>query len=359
MQELTDVVTVGAGTMPNFRRCQIARRTVIGVIALFIASFTLVGGAFGGSSAALNATLSRHSFNLSAGSTAYSVDYWSNAEIGVVDPAVRRVVVIVHGDSRNADDYGRYTASAATAAGVMSSTMVVAPQFVADVDSPRVDQLYWTADSWKTGSESEAAGRSWTMPSFRVMDAVLAALRTDYPTAQIVLAGHSAGGQFVQRYVASNGVHVADRYVPMNPGSYVYLDARRWAKGTMRALTAREIKACSGYDSYKYGLDGRPTSTFSSSRATVASTYLASPVTYLLGESDTLRDSNLDTGCSADWEGANRFERGTRFFLALRAMAGAALGQEMVTVPGVAHEGSRMIKSTQAVPLLFGATTPG
>jgi len=271
-----------------------------------------------------------------------------------VDPGVQRVVVMVHGDSRNADDYGRYTASAATAAGVESSTMVVAPLFVADVDLPRGDQLYWTVDSWKEGGDSEAAGRSWTTSSFRVMDSLLAALRSDYPMARIVLAGHSAGGQFVQRYAASNGVHVADGYVPMNPGSYLYLDARRWFKGTLRAPSSKAIKACPRYNTYKYGLRDRPTSIFSSTDATVVSTFLAAPVTYLLGEADTTRDSSLDTGCSADLEGSNRFQRGTRFFAALDVIAGSGLGHRLVTVPGVAHEGSVMINSTQAAPLLFG-----
>lgn len=329
------------------------------ITAAVMFALTSVSSAAGSSLGEPIAPLSRHSFVLSSGSADYAFDYWSNAEIGLAVPTVRRVVVILHGDSRNADDYGRYTASAATTAGVMPSTMIVAPQFIADADSPRDDQLYWTANSWKDGSESEAELRSWTIASFRVMDALLAALRKDYPTADIVLAGHSAGGQFVQRYAASNGVRSANRYVVMNPGSYVYLDNRRWTQESLRPLSAEEIKSCPGYDSYKYGLSGRPASLFAPSTAAVTSSYLASPVTYLLGEADTARDSSLDIGCAAEWEGANRFERGTQFFQALSQLTGAGLTHQLIAVPGVAHEASRMINSSQAALLFFHSEAMG
>jgi pimeloyl-ACP methyl ester carboxylesterase len=339
-------------------RRPVVLRPVGGIITLALVTLTVVGGPVGTAGAALTTTLTRHSFTLksrsSSGSTAYTLDYWSNGKIGTVNRAVRRVVVILHGDSRNAEDYGRYTVSAAKAARVASSTMVVAPLFVADVDHPRSNQLYWTEDSWKRGGQSETAGRAWTMSSFRVMGAVLAALRSDYPRARVVLAGHSAGGQFVQRYAGSNAAHVANRYVPMNPGSYAYLNGRRWSKGKLRMLKPREVKACPHYNTYRYGLKGRPTTVFSTRRATVISRYLASRVTYLLGEADTVRDSTMDTSCEANWEGKNRFQRGTRFFRALKAMAGSARHHHLVTVPRVAHEGSKMIESRKAVRPLFG-----
>src|SRR3954470_14409557 len=127
----------------------------------------------------------------------------------------------------------------------------------------------------------------------------------------------------------------------MNPGSYVYLNARRWSKGSLRRLRPREIRACPDYNIYRYGLKERPTSVFSSRRATVLRTYLASRMTYLLGEADTVRDSTMDTSCAAYWEGKNRFQRGSRFFRALRAMPRSARRHHLVTVPGVAHEGSK------------------
>ena len=46
-----------------------------------------------------------------------------------------------------------------------------------------------------------------------------------------MLAGHSAGGQFVTRYEMSNKVHdslgVPVTYVVSNPSSYAYPDATR------------------------------------------------------------------------------------------------------------------------------------
>jgi pimeloyl-ACP methyl ester carboxylesterase len=354
MRSVRAAVSMLSATTPQLRR-SVVRQTVAGTIAVVLAAGTVLGGQTISASGALPPTLAQHSFIVSAGAPAYTLDYWSNGEIGIVDPTVRRVVVMVHGDSRNADDYGRYTSLAADAAGLADSTMVVAPLFIADVDFPRADQLYWTEDSWKRGGESENSGRSWAMSSFRVMDALLAALRSDYPKARLVLAGHSAGGQFVQRYAASSTVHLANRYVPMNPGSYLYLDRRRWFKGRLRAPTPKELKTCTRYNTYRYGLKRRPAGEFAADAATVVSTYLGSRVTYLLGKADRVRDSDLDTSCSADWEGPNRFRRGTRFFAALQVIAGSRLRHHMVIVPGVAHEGGSMIRSTQAAPVLFGS----
>jgi hypothetical protein len=72
------------------------------------------------------------------------------------------------------------------------------------------------------------------MSSFDAMDAILeqVANRKIFPNLKsIVLAGHSAGGQFVTLYQAVNQVHerlgVATFYVVANASAYPYLDNRR------------------------------------------------------------------------------------------------------------------------------------
>lgn len=299
--------------------------------------------------------LAVNDFALTRSGVTYVVPYWSNGTLAGADTTVLNVVLTVHGDSRNADDYGRYTADAAALAGKGATTVVVAPWFAAAADAPRGNQLYWTSDGWKQGDSSVATGRAWTTSSFSVMDAMVTQAHRAFPNAKITVAGHSAGGQFVQRYMAFAGQTYVTRYVPMNPGSYLYFDPMRWSGSTRRALTSSEQKACSRWNNYKYGLAKRTGQAATRTDSQARAAYAAAPASYLLGELDTEIDSSLDTSCSANWEGANRLVRGRNFFAALpQSLGTGAVGSHsLVTVPGVAHLGGSMIRSAEARPLLF------
>ena len=295
-------------------------------------------------------------FTITRSAVPYDVEYWSNGNLDVPNAEISNVVFMLHGNSRNADDYARYTADAATSAGRISSSLVVAPHFIDADDSPSSRELYWTESSWKEGGVSESRGRTWAMTSFAVMDMMANAAHVTFPTAQITVAGHSAGGQFVQRYVLGAGQRVVDRYVPMNPGTYMYLDNQRWSGSTHRSLSAREKKACSHWNDYKYGLSNRSGEIASTSTTEARARYAGASVTYLLGGADTLRDSSLDTGCEADWQGRTRLARGKNFFAALQQTmesSNAVSSHSLEVVPGVGHEGVKMIQSAQARPLLF------
>jgi pimeloyl-ACP methyl ester carboxylesterase len=82
------------------------------------------------------------------------------------------------------------------------------------------------------------------LSSFDAIDSILARLadRSVFPNlAHIVLAGHSAGGQIVQRYavvgtgtdkLTALGVRV--RYVVANPSSYAYFSRERLGRSRSR-----------------------------------------------------------------------------------------------------------------------------
>ena len=90
-----------------------------------------------------------------------------------------------------------------------------------------------------------------------MLDAIVEELgRPDrYPNLrEVTIAGHSAGGQFVQRYAAGTRIEqqpaiaalgLRFRYVVANPSSYMYLFPRE-----PDALTGR----CPRFDEYKFGL---------------------------------------------------------------------------------------------------------
>jgi pimeloyl-ACP methyl ester carboxylesterase len=171
----------------------------------------------------------------------------------------------------------------------------------------------------------------------------------------VVVAGHSAGGQFTNRYAATSRVGAdisvgpAYRFVVSNPSSYLYLDSRRYHAEVLTSLTATETAACSGYDSYKYGLRDPYSYLRDNDPSAVLSRYRARRVVYLLGGADTsTNDASLDTACEAEWQGSQRLERGQLFF---RYLAGFYCSQ--VTVPAVGHDAKGMYTSSEGAAALF------
>src|SRR4030095_3125566 len=99
-------------------------------------------------------------------------------------------------------------------------------------DALAVDEVNWPCEgnSWRSGGN--ASGTRLT--SFDLADEILrkAATKTVFPNLDlVVVAGHSAGGQFVTRYEMANRVHetlgVQLKYVVANPSSYAYPDSTR------------------------------------------------------------------------------------------------------------------------------------
>lgn len=280
------------------------------------------------------------------------VDYYGNASLMASNSSVTRVVIVVHGNSRNADDYADYIADAAVAYGVIGSTLVVAPHFPTESDSVESDDLYWSdGDAWKDGSTSKSGVRPWTMSSYEVMDRMRAQVAASFPAAKVVVTGHSAGGQFVQRYAAGTVSPYTAKFIPANPGSYMYLDARRWKSGVLRNLTSSEINNCSHYNEYKYGLVSRNNYMSQSTDTQIRNRYKAAKITYLLGGSDTGTE-DLDTGCEANWQGSRRLQRGEQYFSYVNTFYGTQPHVKTI-VPGVGHEGRKMYNSTAGKSALF------
>src|SRR4029079_4744258 len=88
------------------------------------------------------------------------------------------------------------------------------------------NEVSWSCggDSWRSGGVSPT---NRDLTSFDFVDEILRRLadRKTFPNlSAIVVAGHSAGGQFVARYEMANKVHdtlgVPVSYVVANPSSY-------------------------------------------------------------------------------------------------------------------------------------------
>ena len=304
----------------------------------------------------------RISFKISG--VTYKIPYCRNKALGTSDTSVRRAVIVIHGTGRNASSYYNTIVSAASAAGAGSETILLAPHFLIQADITDLhlgsEILYWAEPGWKQGDASlnpSPAGIS----SFSVIDSISMRLAANFPNLeQIVICGHSAGGQFVQRYAAGNLVDgtltrergISVRYVVANPGSYMYLDGQRWVTGTGYnfAVPSPLPPGCTTtYNAYKYGLDGIPVGHYMAipSAADIRENYRLRRVTYLIGELDTsTTDPDLDVSCEANTQGSYRRERGEVFREYLHDFyATTGVCHDWSLVPGVGHNSDGMLNS--------------
>jgi len=150
---------------------------------------------------------------------------------------VRRALIMVHGTNRNADHYFSTAVSAAFLAGRLDDSVVISPRIASAAgtcrDTLAANEVSWscTGDSWRSGG---MAATHPELSSFDFMDEIVRKLanKAVFPNLRnIVIAGHSAGGQFVARYQMSNRIHesigLAISYVVANPSSYAWPDATR------------------------------------------------------------------------------------------------------------------------------------
>jgi pimeloyl-ACP methyl ester carboxylesterase len=268
------------------------------------------------------------------------------------DEAIERVFILVHGLGRDGDSYYKTAISATREAGRLGNTLVIAPQFHAKdgncKDATENAEAVFACRGWQDGNSTADAPLS----SFAAMDELVRAVanRERFPKMTgIIVAGHSAGGQFVQRYAAVNRVDgkvgVPLRYVVANPSSYLYLESWR--------PVAEPGKACPGFDRYKFGMQGLTGYVAETGAAAIRSEYPRRNVTYLLGELDTTDEHNMDKTCPAMAQGPNRFARGVAYVDRLQKSFGATT-HKLVKVPGCAHSGDCMYRSDAAKGVVFG-----
>ncbi|WP_263261429.1 hypothetical protein [Pseudomonas sp. RIT-PI-S] len=280
------------------------------------------------------------------------------------DAAVERAVIIVHGVRRNAQDY--FTVGQdllAAARWPEASTLLLAPGFFTARDRPNGADLPLWDSSWMQGRPS-VQGRVGITP-LQALDDLLAWVSDGkrYPALkQIVLIGHSAGGQLLQRYavfstaeqgLAARGIQL--RYVISSPSSYLYFDDRR-PLGT--TFNEDAVASCPEVNHYRYGLEGVPGYLGAQplDPKQLFQRYASKHITYLVGAQDNDPDHRLlDKSCAAEAQGANRLER-QRQYLAYERLLGhewhASLDHSQAEVPGAGHSAEALYTSPVAVKLL-------
>ena len=255
-------------------------------------------------------------------------------------PHITRAIVVVHGAERAARYEFRSALAGAFLAGALDNTVIIAPRFKTNdgsncSDSLQTNELNWECDvlrvDWRLGG---VARNDSTTSSFDAMDAILLRLasKSEFSNLRtIVVAGHSAGGQFVTLYAMTNHVHdrlgVDLSYVVANASAYAYPDDRRPAaawlatSSTVDPADTTHIsfgayaggRDCPAYADWPFGLANRPLYAKRLSDAQLRQQASRRTVTYLLSQLDVRPPGGFYGSCAALTQGSTRLSRGLAF----------------------------------------------
>lgn len=278
---------------------------------------------------------------------------------------ITRALIVIHGTLRDADNYFRTSLAAAFLGGALEDTVVIVPRIASSAGSCRdtlaPDEVSYSCggDSWRSGG---VAANNDKLTSFDFVDEILRRLgsKQAFPNLKaIVVAGHSAGGQFVNRYEMSNLVHetlaVPVTYVVSNPSSYAYFDGGRPVGEPVAGFRPySDGRNCTTYDRWPYGFQGRTGYAAKQSDDQLRKQLASRPVAYLLGELDTLPLGGFDSSCPAMAQGPTRLARGLAFQKYVNEKLQAK--HQVLMVPECGHNARCMFTAEPALPLLFPKT---
>lgn len=275
---------------------------------------------------------------------------------------ITRALIVIHGTNRDADHYFSTALAAAFLANALEDTVVIVPHIASndrncrDTLAPNEVSYSCVGDSWRSGGVSASSDK---ITSFDFVDEIMRKLaqREAFPNLKrIVLAGHSAGGQFVNRYEMANRIHetlaVPVSYVVSNPSSYAYLDNTRPAGEDNAAFRPyRDGRNCTTYDHWPYGLEDRTGYASRLTDAELKKQLSSRPVVYLLGELDVMPVGGFDSSCPAMAQGPTRRARGEAFAKFVQEKVGVKQPVTIVSLCG--HNARCMFTADEARPLLF------
>lgn len=312
-----------------------------------------------------------------SGGPARSMVY-STFPLDAVNPAVTRALVMVHGAGRNADHYFETSTAAGFLGGALDNTIIIAPRYIAGNDKPSPNEVMWPegGNSWRGGGMSPT---NPTISAFDFMDEIVRKLadKKIFPKlTTIVIAGHSAGGQFATRYAMTNKVHstpgVSISYVVANPSSYAWPVAVRPlptgdadpAIADKEALgpTGTKVHAdftygafdttkAPNYNRWPAGLQNRTGYAAGMSDDQLKRQLVERPTTYLLGQVDVLPLGGFDSSPNAMAQGPTRRARGEAFFKYVTDSLGAK--HNAIIVPECGHNDRCVFTTDVVFPVIF------
>jgi pimeloyl-ACP methyl ester carboxylesterase len=218
-----------------------------------------------------------------------------------------------------------------------------------------------------------------TLSSFDFMDELLRILadKKKFPNlTKVVVAGHSAGGQFASRYEMASKVHgklgVDVSYVVANPSSYAWPSAiRPLPVGNADSVTAHnealgpdglkvntqftygpfDASKVPTFNDWPMGLEKRSGYTALMSDEQLRKQLAERPTTYLFGQVDILPLGGFDSSPGAMAQGPTRRARGEAFVKYIQDTLGAK--PKAIIVSECGHNDRCVFTTDVVLPVIF------
>ena len=274
---------------------------------------------------------------------------------------ITRAIIVIHGRGYNPVTYFQDMVDASEEFGASEEeTLIIAPQIMRQkyLHNFQDDDDFLAFQKWWVFGSSKATPFYYS--PFDVIDDILLFASRNFPSlSDVVVAGHSGGGQFVQRYAIASSFQQTKfkiTYLTANPSSYAYLNKKR-PEGTKKQLK----RDCPEYNDWGYGLDAMYKSVLGddddeSAPSHLIQRYLDRHVVYAVGDRDTKTSGVIDNSCAAESQGPNRYERGLNYFHHHIENQKSSNNHEFIVVPGGRHKQRDMFMDEAVGRILFGNT---
>ncbi|KIS65898.1 uncharacterized protein UMAG_05987 [Mycosarcoma maydis] len=293
------------------------------------------------------------------------------------DPTkVLRAIVVWPGKPRDVWKYANLMLNARSVAvsnkfaqqgATNDSFLIVAPAMLNQMDlqagAARPNEIVFHGSGWQRGAGCRNPVMRHRVTSYAAVDQIVDLLfdTKTYPNLnQVVIAGHSMGGQASQRYALLKKTKAYDdnmRFWIGNPGSWAWLTDSRPYMNINGSCSPNEA-----WDTWPYGLNGNQTKITPYARRDVIANktyvinrFLNRHVSYALALLDI---GAGDTHCEARWQGGNHLDRGSEFVLQYANTSTLLQGKfppkhTLDYIANVSHQDYAMYSTNMSIQRLF------
>lgn len=284
------------------------------------------------------------------------------------DPTkIKRAIIVMPGKPRDSWKYTNLVRNALTVQASLfpdwgvttDSVVVMGPAWLNQADQTagavQTNELVFHGTQWQSGGYSRSPALNHSITTYEAIDTLTELLfdKKQFPALnQVVVAGHSMGGQMVERYALLKKTKRFDPNMHFwvgNPGSWAWLNEARPYPNT----------SCEAPDEWHYGIGGNQTKVTKYARkdvitnkGAVVSRFLSRKVHYFLGLND---NGQGDTHCQAGEQGGNHLDRGSQFIMNIANLNNNQWpsNQTLNYVAGVSHQDYAMLSSNDSLRRLF------
>ena len=288
--------------------------------------------------------------------------YYSNINILENNNDKTRAVIVIHGEGRQAYNSYDQIYNVAESENKTQETIIVAPQFLTTSDVLEWDlsssYCFWSgATGWTGGSMNHSISdhpTEYLISSFTIMDSLLTHLNHVFTNLNsIIVIGHSAGGQFVNRYAGAHSLQFESKikHVVSAPSHYLYFNEERVINEFVFPLEWGVPINCSNYNNYRYGLENLNNYMAQVGQDSIIHRYKRRAITYIVGS----EDFGGTTDCQSLAQGENRKKRSLTYYNYINHYFGSSIleTQKLAIISGADHDSGSIYNSNCVKSVIF------